>query len=117
MSRWTWMECVVWVGAIAAMSSISRPQSDFLISDHQSHLGVTQLRSLVASPECDEPDDREPLRFGLINIQQKSASESACESFRRRDQQDPKGSTEHFGFTVQLIESQWDIITTASTRS
>lgn len=107
MSRWTWMECIVWVSAIAAISSISRPQSDFLISD-QSHLGSLQLRSVVIPPECDEPDDQELLRLSLINLSPKSASESACESFDRHDQQHQENSFSHLGFRVQLIPTQFN---------
>ncbi|WP_413166252.1 hypothetical protein ACL6C3_06240 [Capilliphycus salinus ALCB114379] len=99
MSRWTWMECLIWVGAIAAISSISRPQSDVLVS-RQSNSGVSQFPSWVASPECE---DQKPLGFGLINIQQKSASESACDSSRRRNQKYPKDSSQYLSLTVQSI--------------
>lgn len=102
MSRRTWMECIVWVSAIAVISSISRHRPDFLVS-YQSDAGSTPI-SGVSSPDCDKAD-RERLRFGLINISQISTPESACESFRRRDQQYRAGLSQDLGFSVRLMAS------------
>ena len=78
MSRWTWMESIVWVGAIAALSSISHSPSDFQAS-RQSDLNSASLPPGMVSPQCDRPE-RELLPFSWINFPQKFPSESGCES-------------------------------------
>ncbi|MEA5498682.1 MAG: hypothetical protein WAN66_13125 [Limnoraphis robusta] len=101
MSRWTWMECIIWVGAIAAISSVSHAQSNFFVED-QSQVRSVRTPLLLASSDCDQVD-QEPFPFGLINIKQKSAAESLCYFFGPRNSQGMQKTQPPLSLTVRLI--------------
>lgn len=101
MSRWTWMECIFWVGAIAAISSISHTSTNLMVADYYQG-GSVKLPSELAIPDCNETD-QEPFPFGIINIQQKSAAESFCYFFGPRNSERIQKVQPPLGFRVQFI--------------
>ncbi|MDY7021489.1 MAG: hypothetical protein SWJ54_09015 [Cyanobacteriota bacterium] len=76
MSRWTWFECILWVSAIAAIASISRPQPNLNYTQLSAYASRYPAKTSLYSPKCHQTSQK---LVGLnLSFLPKSASKLTC---------------------------------------
>lgn len=100
MIGWTLIESILWVSAIAVISSISSTPSN-VFTVQQQELDYSRLRSLLAAGDFWRADQETFRIVGAINAQLKPTEEFPCEALHTLDQLWLEHSEGRFGFSVQ----------------
>ncbi len=100
MIGWTLIESILWVSAIAVISSISSTPSN-LFTVQQQKVDYTRLRSLLEAGDFWRADQETYRIVGAINTQLKPGEEFPCKALQTLDQLWLEHSEGRFGFSVQ----------------